>query len=117
MCKKYSYIKTNGALANAVFLSTYFYYYYFLTYQRNLTCIGLWQIVYDVTVIESFNKAKKWLEKTDIYASDTVCKLLVGNNSDLDEKDEKKVVKTKIAEVYFFNTSNLIQIWCYLLFN
>ena len=75
-----------------------------LTCPRNLTCIGLWQIVYDVTVIESFNKAKKWLEETDKYANDSVCKLLVGNNCDLDEKDEKKVVKTEIAEVNFLNS-------------
>lgn len=52
-------------------------------------------------MIESFNKAKKWLEETDKNANDSACKLLVGNNCDLDEKDEKKAVETKIAEVNF----------------
>ena len=48
-------------------------------------------------MIESFNKAKKWLEETDKYANDSVCKLLVGNKCDL---VENKVVDTETAKVW-----------------
>ena len=102
MCKIFSYHKTNRALVNKVFHSNY--YYYHLTCLRNLTCVGLWQIVYDVTAIASFNKAKKWLEENDIYTIGSMCMLLVGNNCDLDDNDENKVVKTKTAEVNFLTS-------------
>jgi len=54
------------------------------------------QIVYDVTDMESFNNIKQWLSEIDRYASDNVCKLLVGNKCDL---VDSKVVDTEKAKV------------------
>ena len=54
------------------------------------------QIVYDVTDRESFNNVKQWLSEIDRYASDSVCKLLVGNKCDL---VDSKVVDTEEAKV------------------
>jgi Ras-related protein Rab-1A len=54
------------------------------------------QIVYDVTDMESFNNIKQWLSEIDRYASDSVCKLLVGNKCDL---VDSKVVDTETAKV------------------
>lgn len=53
-------------------------------------------IVYDVTDRESFNNVKQWLSEIDRYASDSVCKLLVGNKCDL---VDSKVVDTEEAKV------------------
>ncbi|CAN6353428.1 unnamed protein product [Urochloa humidicola] len=53
------------------------------------------QIVYDVTDMESFNNIKQWLNEIDRYASDSVCKLLVGNKCDL---VDSKVVDTEQAK-------------------
>jgi len=52
--------------------------------------------VYDVTDMESFNNIKQWLSEIDRYASDNVCKLLVGNKCDL---VDSKVVDTEKAKV------------------
>uniref|UniRef100_A0A452XJS9 GTP-binding protein n=1 Tax=Aegilops tauschii subsp. strangulata TaxID=200361 RepID=A0A452XJS9_AEGTS len=52
-------------------------------------------IVYDVTDRESFNNVKQWLSEIDRYASDSVCKLLVGNKCDL---VDSKVVDTEEAK-------------------
>lgn len=98
MCKIFSYLKTNGALVNIVFLSNDYYYYY-LTCPRNLSSIGLWQIVYDVTAEESFNKVKNWLRETGRYANVSVPKLLVGDTKNLDEENEEKVVKRRAGQV------------------
>ncbi|KAL6624632.1 hypothetical protein ACP70R_031953 [Stipagrostis hirtigluma subsp. patula] len=54
-------------------------------------------IVYDVTDMESFNNVKQWLSEIDRYASDSVCKLLVGNKCDL---VENKVVDTEKAKAF-----------------
>ncbi|AQK79560.1 Ras-related protein RABD1 [Zea mays] len=53
------------------------------------------KIVYDVTDMESFNNIKQWLSEIDRYASDNVCKLLVGNKCDL---VDSKVVDTEKAK-------------------
>uniref|UniRef100_A0A452XJS4 Uncharacterized protein n=1 Tax=Aegilops tauschii subsp. strangulata TaxID=200361 RepID=A0A452XJS4_AEGTS len=53
-------------------------------------------IVYDVTDRESFNNVKQWLSEIDRYASDSVCKLLVGNKCDL---VDSKVVDTEEAKM------------------
>uniref|UniRef100_A0A452XJJ0 GTP-binding protein n=1 Tax=Aegilops tauschii subsp. strangulata TaxID=200361 RepID=A0A452XJJ0_AEGTS len=53
-------------------------------------------IVYDVTDRESFNNVKQWLSEIDRYASDSVCKLLVGNKCDL---VDSKVVDTEEAKL------------------
>jgi len=54
-------------------------------------------IVYDVTDMDSFNNIKQWLSEIDRYASDSVCKLLVGNKCDL---VDSKVVDTETAKAF-----------------
>ncbi|RCV15608.1 hypothetical protein SETIT_3G070400v2 [Setaria italica] len=54
-------------------------------------------IVYDVTDMESFNNIKQWLSEIDRYASDNLCKLLVGNKCDL---VDSKVVDTEKAKAF-----------------
>ncbi|KAJ3708719.1 hypothetical protein LUZ61_012424 [Rhynchospora tenuis] len=54
-------------------------------------------IVYDVTEAESYNNVKQWLNEIDRYASDNVCKLLVGNKCDL---VDSKVVATETAQAF-----------------
>ncbi|RWV86175.1 hypothetical protein GW17_00051956, partial [Ensete ventricosum] len=63
--------------------------------------IKLQIIVYDITEMESFNNIKQWLSEIDRYASDSVCKLLVGNKCDL---DEDRVVETEKAKVKMIST-------------
>lgn len=55
--------------------------------------------MYDVTDMESFSNIKQWLSEIDRYASDNVCKLLVGNKCDL---VDSKVVDTEKAKVKIF---------------
>ncbi|KAJ4798384.1 Ras-related protein Rab-1A [Rhynchospora pubera] len=54
-------------------------------------------IVYDVTEMESYNNVKQWLNEIDRYASDNVCKLLVGNKCDM---VDSKVVATETAQAF-----------------
>jgi Ras-related protein Rab-1A len=54
-------------------------------------------IVYDVTDRESYENIKIWLAEIDKYAKDDVCKLLVGNKSDLVLKRE---IDTSEAKEY-----------------
>lgn len=58
--------------------------------------LACWQVVYDVTDMESFNNVKQWLNEIDRYANENVNKLLVGNKSDL---TAKKVVDYATAKV------------------
>ena len=60
------------------------------------SCMGVVQVVYDVTDQESFNNVKQWLNEIDRYANENVNKLLVGNKSDL---TAKKVVDYQTAKV------------------
>ncbi|WRX13834.1 Small GTPase - like 10 [Theobroma cacao] len=66
-------------------------------FQHPSCILGLQQIVYDVTEMESFNNVKQWLNEIDRYANDSVCKLLVGNKCDL---VENKVVDTQTAKAF-----------------
>nr|CAB3459884.1 unnamed protein product [Digitaria exilis] len=68
---------------------------YVLVLERNEYCASSFQIVYDVTDMESFNNINQWLSEIDRYASDSVCKLLVGNKCDL---VDSKVVDTEKAK-------------------
>jgi len=54
-------------------------------------------VVYDVTDQVSFNNVKQWMTEIQRYACDSVCRLLVGNKSDL---VEKKVVDGSVAKEY-----------------
>ncbi|KAK4535972.1 hypothetical protein CDCA_CDCA06G1997 [Cyanidium caldarium] len=52
-------------------------------------------IVFDVTDAESFQNVSTWVSEIEHYASESVCKLLVGNKTDL---DEQRVVTREQAE-------------------
>ncbi|XP_030959259.1 ras-related protein SEC4-like [Quercus lobata] len=52
------------------------------------------QIVYDATVMVSFNKAEMWLEENAIPGNGRARMLLVGNDHNLDDNDDNKVVNT-----------------------
>jgi len=54
-------------------------------------------VVYDVTDQVSFNNVKQWMQEIQRYACDSVCRLLVGNKSDL---VEKKMVDFNTAKEY-----------------
>ena len=75
-----------------------FHFFTLLSVSSSICILGLQQIVYGVTEMESFNNVKQWLNEIDRYANDSVCKLLVGNKCDL---VENKVVDTQTAKVCF----------------
>lgn len=43
-------------------------------------------ITYDITEEGSFENIKEWLKEINKYATSTVCKLLIGNKIDLEDK-------------------------------
>ena len=49
-----------------------------------------------LTLLDSFNNVKQWLQEIDRYATEGVNKLLVGNKSDM---SDKKVVEYTVAKV------------------
>ena len=59
------------------------------------------QIVYDATVMASFNTAEMWLEANAIPGNGSVCMLLVGNDHNLHNNDDNKVVNTDMGKVNF----------------
>lgn len=61
-------------------------------------------IVYDATVMVSFNKAEMWLEENAIPGSGRARMLLVGNDHNLDDNDDNKVVNTDTGKVNFHNS-------------
>ncbi|KAG9394301.1 Small GTPase superfamily, ARF type [Carpediemonas membranifera] len=54
-------------------------------------------VVYDVTDVETFNNVRVWLEEINRYASEDVCKLLVGNKCDL---EDRKAVEYQTAKTF-----------------
>ncbi|CAK9297287.1 unnamed protein product [Gordionus sp. m RMFG-2023] len=52
-------------------------------------------VVYDITDQESFNNVKQWLLEINRYASENVCKLIVGNKDDLTGKRAVKDTDAK----------------------
>jgi Ras-related protein Rab-1A len=48
-------------------------------------------VVYDITDRESFDQVQHWMSEIDAHASAEVCRLLVGNKADL---NDKRAVKT-----------------------
>jgi len=57
-------------------------------------------VVYDVTDKDSFNNVKQWLQEIDRYATEGVCKLLIGNKADL---KDNRAVDIKEAEDFANN--------------
>ncbi|ETO30163.1 ras-related protein Rab-1A [Reticulomyxa filosa] len=56
-------------------------------------------VVYDITNRASFVNVSKWIEQVQDFAPKHVCKLLVGNKIDL---DDKRVVSTTVPFCFFF---------------
>jgi len=54
-------------------------------------------VVYDITDQGTFNNVKLWMQEIQRYASAGVCKMLVGNKIDL---DDRRVVGTSTAKEY-----------------
>lgn len=54
-------------------------------------------MVYDITDQGTFNNVKLWMQEIQRYASNGVCKMLVGNKIDL---DDRRVVGTSTAKVF-----------------
>ena len=54
-------------------------------------------IVYDVTDRETFENVRQWMHEIDRFANDNVCKVLVGNKCDLEDK--RKVGKEEGEEL------------------
>ena len=46
-------------------------------------------MVYDVTNAESFGHVNDWLNEVNRYASESTCKLLVGNKNDMENKQAR----------------------------
>jgi Ras-related protein Rab-1A len=55
-------------------------------------------IVFDVTNIESFNNVRKWLQEIDMFASDTVIKILIGNKCDEPNRQVDLAQACELAE-------------------
>lgn len=69
-----------------------------------LCSIHDFQIVYDVTEMETFINVKQWLKEINNYASDTVRKVLVGNKCDMSENRAVKTEEAKVHEHHIFIT-------------
>jgi len=54
-------------------------------------------IVFDITDKESFANIKTWMTEIDRFASDNVCKILIGNKSDLEK--QRQVSKEDAKEL------------------
>eukprot|EP00270_Netrium_digitus_P001153 TRINITY_DN1125_c0_g1_i1.p1 TRINITY_DN1125_c0_g1~~TRINITY_DN1125_c0_g1_i1.p1 ORF type:complete len:209 (+),score=18.81 TRINITY_DN1125_c0_g1_i1:267-893(+) len=66
-------------------------------------------LVYDITSESSFNSIRSWIRNIEEHASENVCKILVGNKADM---EEKRMVATSQGQalasefkINFFETS------------
>jgi len=58
-------------------------------------------IVFDITDKESFANIKTWMTEIDRFASDNVCKILIGNKSDLEKQRQvSKEYDKELANKY-----------------
>lgn len=65
-------------------------------------------VVYDVTDKDSFDNVKQWMQEIEKYATEGVNKLLVGNKSDLDDKQVEYSTAKEFADslgIPFLETS------------
>jgi Ras-related protein Rab-1A len=63
--------------------------------------------VYDITNRDSFNDVQMWCKEIDNYASEGVCRLLVGNKSDLVSKRQVDYNTGKVSLILLFPTPAL----------
>ncbi|KAI8988740.1 small GTP-binding protein [Pilobolus umbonatus] len=77
-------------------------------------------VVYDVTDRKSFKKVKDWLKEIDKHASNDVCRLIVGNKSDMTDERQISFTSAKkwadsihvpILETSAKNASNVEQVF------
>lgn len=54
-------------------------------------------VVFDLTDSQTFHNVHNWLKQIKTHVGDNVCKLLVGNKSDL--ADQRAVTKEQIAQL------------------
>jgi Ras-related protein Rab-1A len=66
-------------------------------------------IVYDVTDRETFENVRQWMHEIERFANDNVCKVLVGNKCDLDDRRKVSTAEgQELAQSYgipFLETS------------
>jgi small GTP-binding protein len=59
-------------------------------------------VVYDVSDAESFSNVRTWLQEIEKYASDNVCRLLVGNKCDLAANRQVEYATAKVRHLYWY---------------
>jgi len=66
-------------------------------------------LVYDITSESSFNNIRSWIANIEEHASDSVCKILVGNKCDMEDKRQVSFAQgqtlSKEFNMKFFETS------------
>uniref|UniRef100_A0A0G4G7A3 Uncharacterized protein n=1 Tax=Chromera velia CCMP2878 TaxID=1169474 RepID=A0A0G4G7A3_9ALVE len=67
------------------------------TYYRSAMGILL---VYDVTSQESFNNVRHWIRQVEAHAANGICKVLVGNKSDVRDREVSIEEGKELAEEY-----------------
>ena len=65
-------------------------------------------VAFDVTNQESFSNIQKWMDSIAEHADDSICKVMVGNKIDLDDRKISTKEAKECANVYkmeYFDTS------------
>eukprot|EP01126_Amoeba_proteus_P021958 TRINITY_DN22309_c0_g1_i1.p1 TRINITY_DN22309_c0_g1~~TRINITY_DN22309_c0_g1_i1.p1 ORF type:complete len:103 (-),score=19.10 TRINITY_DN22309_c0_g1_i1:24-332(-) len=57
-------------------------------------------LVYDISNLESFTNVQKWLKDIENFGHENVQKLLIGNKSDLSERQVKLEEAEKLAQKF-----------------